>query len=474
VTWYRAKVINFNPFEKLVKFAIEALEFTGRSAIYTRLVVWLRMLTAFVSLEVAAQACAVVASFLVVRNLDKSHYAWYSLAFSLQSTLGNFTLLGIGTGMTSMAGQWIADREKMGALTASAFRYRSLLLAIAGPLVLPVFGYLLLKNGCPPWHTLALVVLAVCLLFVELNRQIFSSPVRIAGRYNYLQQAALLEAISRVAILGLLILLGCLSAWTTLLVSVLVSGSVVRLLIRRCAQEFIAPHSTPDREIQRRLTKLNFNVLPSTITFVFQAQIGIAMISIFGKTASVADLGALTRIALLLIVPQAIVSKIIEPKLARAKEGADLWGKFGVSVLCVAAMAAGCFVLMFLFRHQFLWLLGKDYSYLEKEVVFYSGVACTGTVTAMSMMLLYARGWADYMWISPVAEVLCQLGAIPLLNLSTPMGVLKLDAVRTVVAAIVYGSLVCGRFLQSKRTRNLKPLESDDIEQKSDAETLAG
>jgi hypothetical protein len=95
-------------------------------------------------------------------------------------------------------------------------------------------------------------------------------------------------------------------------------------------------------------------------------------------------------------------------------------------------------------------------------------------VTAMSMMLLYARGWADYMWISPVAEALCQAGAIPLLNLSTPMGVLKLDAVRTAVGAIVYGSLVCGRFLQSKRASNLKSPESDDIEQKSDVETLAG
>jgi O-antigen/teichoic acid export membrane protein len=458
----------------LVKFAIEALELAGRSGIYTRLLGWLRMLTAFVSLEFAAQACAVLASFLVVRNLDKNHYAWYSLAFNLQSTLGTFTLLGIGTGMTSMAGQWIADREKMGALAASAFRYRSLLLVIFGPLVLPVFGYLLLKNACPSGHTLALVMLALCLFFVELNRGIFSAPVRIAGAYNYLQQAALLEAIFRVAILGLLILLGCLSAWTTLLVSVVVSGSVVRFLIKRRAQEFIAPHGTPDRDIQRKLTKLNFNVLPGTIAFVLQSQIGIAMISIFGKTASVADLGALTRIALLLTVPQAIVSKIIGPKLARAKEGADLWCKFGVSVFCVTAMAAGCFALMFLFRHQYLWLLGKDYWYLEKEVVFYSGLACTATVTAMSYMLLYARGWADYMWIAPVAEVLCQLAAIPLLNLSTPMGVLQLDAVRIPVAAIVYGSLVCGRFLQSKRARNLKPLESDDIEPKSDVETLAG
>jgi hypothetical protein len=159
----------------------------------------------------------------------------------------------------------------------------------------------------------------------------------------------------------------------------------------------------------------------------------------------------------------------------RAQEGADLWRKFAISVLCVAVMAGSGFCLMFLFRHQFLWLLGKNYWYLDKELAFYSGVCCAGTVTSMSMMLLYARGWADYMWISPVAEVLCQLGAIHFLDLSTPMGVLRLDAVRIGVAAIVYGSLVAVRFVRSRRTTNLQQAEGGEgIEQKSDLETLAG
>ena len=454
--------------------AFKTLQFTSRSAIQARLLGWVRLLSAFVSLEIAAQGCAVLASFLVVRNLDKAHYAWYSLAFNLQSTLGAFTLLGIGTGMTSMGGQWIGNRERMGALAASAFKYRSHLLTIVAPLVLPVFAYLLLRNGCPLWQTIALVGLALCLLIVELNRQIFSSPVRIAGRYNYLQQAALIEAICRVATLGILIFIGCLSAWTTILVSVLVSGSVVRFLIKKRAQEFIAPNSPPDKEIHRRLTKLNFNVLPSTMTFVFQAQIGITMISIFGKTASVADLGALTRIALALLVPQAIISKLIEPKLARAQEGMDLWRKFAISVLCVAVMAASCFCLMFLFRHQFLWLLGKNYWYLDKELAFYSGVACAGTVTSMSMMLLYARGWVEYMWISPVTEILCQLSAIHFLDLATPMGVLRLDAVRIGAAAVVYGVLVAVRFFKTRHSANLKAHEDNAVAEKANLETFAG
>jgi O-antigen/teichoic acid export membrane protein len=442
------------------EMAPKVLERSDRSAIYSRLHGWFRMLTAFVSLEIGVQAFAALASFMVVRNLNKEHFAWYSLAFNLQTTLGTFTLLGIGTGMISMSGQWIGDREKMGALAASAFRYRSLLLTIVGPVVLPIFAFLLLRNGCPVWHTLALVTLAVWLMFVEMNRQIFSAPVRVAGRYNYLQRAALVESVSRVTTLGLLILLGWLSAATTILVSVLVSGSVVKFLIRKGAKEFVSPHVPPDREITRKLTKLNLNLMPSTLTFVFQTQIGLTLISIFGKTASVADLGALTRIALLLMVPQAIISKIIEPKLARAKEGTDLWRKFAIAVVFVAMMAGSGFALMYFFRHQFLWLLGKDYWYLEKELVFYAGVCSTGTLTSMSMLLLYARGWADYMWISPIAEVVCQVSALPFLNLSTPMGVLSLDAIRIGVAGFVYGSLVGGRFLLSRRAKNSKPVDS--------------
>jgi hypothetical protein len=442
-----------------VELATQFLKLNQRSAIYGRLLGWFRMLTAFVSLEIAAQACAALASFLVVRNLDKEHYAWYSLAFNLQTTLGMFTSVGIGTAMTSMSGQWIGNRKKMGALAASAFKYRIFLLTIFGPLVLPIFGYLLLKNGCSFWQTLSLVAFAVCLMLVELNRQILSVPVRIAGRYNFLQRAALVESVIRAISLGLLILLGSLNAATSLLVSVLAGGSVVRFFIRKSAKEYIASHRGPDREIERTLRKLNLNEMPAAINCVFQSQIGLVMISILGKTGSVADLGALTRIALLLIVPQAIVSKIIEPKLARAKEGADLWRKFGAATGLVAIMAVGSFALMFLFRHQFLWLLGKNYWYLEKELVFYAGIACTSTLTSMSVRLLSARGWVDYTWISPIAEVLCQLSALQFLNLSTLIGVLSLDGIRIGVSGIVCGALVGYRFIRSKRAMNANPAD---------------
>jgi hypothetical protein len=108
----------------------------------------------------------------------------------------------------------------------------------------------------------------------------------------------------------------------------------------------------------------------------------------------------------------------------------------------------------------------------DKAIAFYSGVACAGTVTSMSMMLLYARGWADYMWISPLTEVLCQLCAAPFLNLATPMGVLRLESVRVAAAAVIYGSLVARRFFKSRQNTNLQ--QDREIELKSNLETLVG
>jgi Na+-driven multidrug efflux pump len=144
---------------------------TRQSCLRRKLFNWSRMLTLFFGLEIACQACSALASMLVVHNMDKQHYAWYALANNLQGTLGVFTLMGIGTGLTSMGGQYLGDRSRMGSLAASAMRYRRRLLAGAAPIALPMFGYLLIKNGCPFWNTGLLLLLALVVLTVEFNRQ---------------------------------------------------------------------------------------------------------------------------------------------------------------------------------------------------------------------------------------------------------------------------------------------------------------
>ncbi|MBV9998009.1 MAG: hypothetical protein JO015_02745 [Verrucomicrobia bacterium] len=414
------------------------------------------MLTLFFGLEIACQACSVLASVLVVHNMDKQHYAWYALANNLQGTLGVFTLMGIGTGLTSMGGQYLGDRSRMGALAASAMRYRRRLLAGAAPVALPIFGYLLIKNGCPFWSTGLLLLLALGVLTVEFNRQVFSTPVRLSGRYNFLQRAALAEGLLRMGAIGLLILTGALNATTALLSSVFLSAFVVKQVIGKTARTYTDPHTPPDPEIGRRLTRLNVNVLPSTLSSVFQAQIGMAMISLFGKTSSVADLGALTRISLLSAIPQALLSKVIEPKLSRAQLGPDLWKKAVAALGLAVAMALATFIVIFITSARILWILGPNYQHLHCELLCFAAVSCGWIFAGLPQLILYARGWVQYLWITPLLEITCQAVAMPFLDLSHPLGVLSLDGIRALVSFTCYGSLVIRQWLvwKSAQKRN--------------------
>jgi O-antigen/teichoic acid export membrane protein len=434
----------------------------GRSAALSAKVSgWARMLTLFFSLEIAVQACAALASVLVVHNMDKQHYAWYALAYNLQGTLGVFTLMGIGTGLTSIGGQWLGNRSRMGALMASAMRYRRGLLAGAAPITLPIFGYLLIKNGCPPWNAVLLLVLALAVLNVEFNRQVFSTPVRLAGRYNFLQQAALLESLLRMGAIGLLILAGSLNATTTLIASVLLSGYVVRNVIGKAARAYADPRAVPDSEIGRRLTRLNLNVLPSTLSGVFQAQIGMAMISLFGKTSSVADLGALSRIALIPAIPVAMLTKVIEPKLSRAQPGNDLWKKCIAALAVAAGMALVTFAFILVTECQILWLLGPNYQSLYRELLWFGAVSCGWIVAGVPQLILYSRGWVQYVWITPIAEIVCQGTAMPFLDLSHPLGVLALDAIRASVSFTLYGALVVRQWLLWRCTQKAQSQPSE-------------
>ena len=421
------------------------------------------MMAVFFSLEIAAQACAAFGSLLVVHNMDKQHYAWYALAYNLQGTLAIFTMMGIGTGLMSLGGQCIGDRTRMGSLAASALHQRRSLLAGAAPVALPIFGYLLIKNGCPVGNAVILLLLALAVLYVEFDRQVFSTSVRLWGRYNFLQRATLLEAILRVAVLGLLLLTGGLNAIMTMLVSVLVTAYVVRTMIGKAARTLADPDASPDPEIARQLTRMNWNVLPTTVASLFQSQIGMGMISLFGKTSSVADLGALTRISLVTAVPLALFSKVVEPKLARAQLGHDLWAKCLASLVLAVVLALGAFGFIVAFSHPILWLLGPNYSGLHRELLWFGAVSCGWIVAGLPEFVLYARGWVQYVWVAPVAEAVCQALALPFLDLAHPLGVLSLDALRGVIAFAVCGGLVIRQWLLWRSARKTQVAHSETL-----------
>ncbi|OYW24308.1 MAG: hypothetical protein B7Z55_02630, partial [Planctomycetales bacterium 12-60-4] len=136
----------------------------------------LSMIASYASLSILGRVVQMITAFVVVRSLAKTDYAWYSLANNLVASLVIFTVTGIGTGLMPLAGAVAQDREKLGAVLASARRFRGWLLLCGALVGLPVFIHLLLRSGCPPLSIALLVSAALISLMVSISTQMISTP----------------------------------------------------------------------------------------------------------------------------------------------------------------------------------------------------------------------------------------------------------------------------------------------------------
>jgi O-antigen/teichoic acid export membrane protein len=105
----------------------------------------------------------------------------------------------------------------------------------------------------------------------------------------------------------------------------------------------------------------------STIYYALQAQISLFLITIFGHTAAVASVGALTRLSQIFTIFSQMNPVLVDPyfaRLPRSRLKANYLGALaavGSVCLCLIAVA-------WKFPEVFLWVLGPRYSSLRYEV----------------------------------------------------------------------------------------------------------
>jgi len=118
--------------------------------------VWIskgKILTKFSALQVLIQGVTALSGFLIVRLLDKSQYAAYTIAASLQALLMVLSDSGIAWGLNAIGGQIWEDTARLRGLVATSLRLRGYLAVIAIPITVLSGFYLLGRNGVP-WQTI--------------------------------------------------------------------------------------------------------------------------------------------------------------------------------------------------------------------------------------------------------------------------------------------------------------------------------
>jgi O-antigen/teichoic acid export membrane protein len=382
-----------------------------------------RVLGNFVLVQSVVQVIGFLAGILLVRHLDQREYAYFTITNSMQGTINLLADIGISIGLVSIGGRVWHDRQRFGELINTALKMRRKLGAVAILVIAPVLYFMLIKNGAPLRYTAILIIILLAGLLVQFAVGVLSVVPRLRSDVGKIQIIDLTGATVRLLLLILLMFVFLNTA-----VAIAVSSFAILiqyLMLRRYVAAVIDLHAPENSEDRRAMVGFIRSQAANAIFFCFQGQITVFLISFFARhPSSVAEVGALGRLAMIFVVINNLLTNIFVPAFARCQDARKLrWqyaaiisavGGFSLLVTCAAAFFPG----------EFLFILGNKYAHLQHELLLMVGASVLSALTGTIWALNASKAWIRGSWLYIPLTLTTQIALIPVTDFSSVSGVL--------------------------------------------------
>jgi O-antigen/teichoic acid export membrane protein len=387
--------------------------------------------------QIGIQAIGFISGILIIRFLTLDQYAMYTLANTVLGTMIILSDGGISIGITSIGGKVWKNREKLGSVLSTGLHLRHKFAIGSLVISLPILAYLLFQHEAS-WLTILLICLAIIPAFYG---SLSDSLLVIIPK---LHQCILpIQRNSAKVELGRLFLIFTFIIIFPFTYIVLFANGIPRVLgnikLRKIAFPFADPSKPSDPNVKKEILAIVKRIMPGAIYFCITSQITIWIISFFGKTNAVAQIGALGRLSMFLVLIQYLIGTFLEPLFAKMELDKKIIIKRAIQVF-VSLSSLVCIVVfaIFMLSKPVLWVLGDNYSELNYELVLSitgGGLALLGHTAAVLYM---SRGWVlNPMILIGISIASIGLGAI-LFELSTLQGVLLFNIFLAVVQTLLH------------------------------------
>src|SRR5271157_1989127 len=190
----------------------------------------------------------------------------------------------------------------------------------------------------------------------------------------------------------------------------------------------MAPEARATPSDRRAILDLSKNEIPNALFLCVYGQASVIVISIFGHTKEIAEVGALSRLGAIFTILGSIMTTVVLPRFARVQTQHELMKKYIQVVCCYLAGGAALLLLAFLIPDQLVWVLGGKYRGLESDVQCIVATSLLVSFISLIFSMNAAKGWVSGLYYSIPVIVLCQLVAAVWLNLSTVRGAVLFGA----------------------------------------------
>jgi len=382
-----------------------------------------RVVGNFALVQALVQIIGFMSGILIVRTLEQRDYAYFTIANTMQGTINLLADVGISVGLVSIGGRIWQDRHRFGELINTALSLRKKLGALVVVAVTPVMYFMLVKNGASISYTALLMVVVLIGLGFQLSIGVLGVVPRLRADIGRIQMIDITAAVAR-----LLALAGLLFVFLNAGIAVAVASAVSFLqyaMLRNYAAGVIdldAPENAEDRHSIVRLIK---HLAANSVFYCFQGQITIFLISFFARRAtSVAEVGALGRLAMIFSVLTNLLANVFVPAFARCQNKGKMRWLYGAIIGGVVAFSLSIISGAWIFPDEFLFVLGSKYAHLHRELLLMVAGAVLSALTGTFWALNASKAWVSGAWLYIPLTLVTQIVLIPYTDFSSVAGVL--------------------------------------------------
>jgi O-antigen/teichoic acid export membrane protein len=394
---------------------------------------------------------------LCVRLLPIADYAKFVVVFGIQGTLVVLMDIGISGSLIPLVGEHIDDRQLIADYVASLRQLAHVLFALMVPVTVIVYP-LFVRHRQWSWPVVAAMV-GIVLTSAWFARvgSAYGAVLILRRDRNRWYRAQLVSSLGTLALL--LIFWGAhwLTAFSAILINVAGMVSVALTYFFR-SRKLLGVRGVASADKRAALIHLALPSSPGVIFYALQGQIGLLLITMFGRTAAVAGVGALGRLGQIFALFSQSNPLLVEPYFARLQR-ARLKSHYLGALAAVGAVGLSVVTLAHVFPELFLWVLGPKYAGFRFEVQL---VMISGAIGLMGGFMASVNGSRrfNFYWhniTTIVLTVIVQCCFLWKTDLSTVRAVLWLSVATATVS--LFTNTLCAFYGFARGPRRIKGLD---------------
>jgi hypothetical protein len=200
------------------------------------------------------------------------------------------------------------------------------------------------------------------------------------------------------------------------------------------------------RPYRREVLRYLLPSLPSALYFSVQGPLTVWLATTFGPVRNIAEVGALSRLGLVVGIFSNLTGVVFLPRLARIS-GERLYRRrylqFGGLLAAVALALLGAAAVA---PRAFLFILGPKYSGLERELLLTVAGAGLTLLGGYTVSVNLARSWNRWEGLAVVLLMAAQAALVTVLPLATTSGVLLFNLFTAAVGLFLQLLIALGGF----------------------------